>query len=123
LFSNLYPLSRKYSKKESFKVPFGKRKHGASVVKKREGIINTLAAQSSAYLFVMIGIIAVFNFSGVLVGLRKICVSQIFGWLAAFGVGYLLKLEFKKNLLYSISIAVIISVITIALSIAFPAAI
>jgi len=93
------------------------------VVKKRGGIINTLAAQSSAYLFVMIGILAVFNLSGVLVRLGKICVSQIFGWLAAFGVGYLLKLELKKNLLYSISIAVIISVITIALSIAFPAAI
>jgi hypothetical protein len=93
------------------------------VVEKREGIINILAAQFSAYLFVMIGIITIFNFSAVLVGLGKICVSQIFGWLAAFGVGYLLKLEFKKNLLYSISIAVIISVITIALSIAFPAAI
>jgi len=84
------------------------------VVKKRGGIINTLAAQSSAYLFVMIGVLTVFNLSGALKELVKICVSQIFGWLAAFGVGYLLKLELKKNLLYSILIAVIISVISIA---------
>lgn len=88
------------------------------MVKKGAGIINTLAVQCSAYLFVMIGVLSAFNLSHVLVGLGKICVSQIFGWLAAFGAGYLLKLELKKNLLYSISIAVIISVTTIALSIA-----
>jgi len=62
--------------------------------------------------------LAVFNLSRALMGLGKIGVSQIFGWIAAFSVGYLLKLEFKKNLLYSISITVIISVITIALYVA-----
>jgi hypothetical protein len=104
-----------------FKIIFNEQRYGVSMAektgKKSFDPISILALQCSIYLFVLLAFITIFKFSSSFVTYR-IYISPIFGWLAAFGVGYPLKVELKKNLIYSISIAVIISVITIALSIA-----
>jgi len=103
-----------------FKIFFNEQHYGVCMAKKTGKSfdpISILALQCSVYLFVLLAFITIFKFSSSLVTYR-IYISPIFGWLAAFGVGYPLKVELKKNLIYSISIAVIISVITIALSIA-----
>jgi hypothetical protein len=105
-----------------FKIFFDEQRYGVHMAektgKKSFDLISVLALQCSVYLLVLLVFITIFKlFFPSIVGYR-IYISPIFGWLAAFAVGYPLKVEPKKNLIYSISIAVIISVITIALSVA-----
>ena len=103
-----------------FKIFFNEQRYGVRMAektgKKSFDPISVLALQCSVYLFVLLAFITIFKYFPSIVAYR-IYISPIFGWLAAFGIGYLLKVEPKKNLIYSISIAVIISVITIALSV------
>ena len=104
-----------------FKIIFNEQHYGVRMAektgKKSFDLISVLALQCSVYLFVLLAFITIFKFSSSLVSYR-IYISPIFGWLVAFGIGYPLKVEPKKNLIYSISIAVVVSVITIALSVA-----
>jgi hypothetical protein len=104
-----------------FKIIFNEQHYGVRMAEKTGeksfDPISVLALQCSVYLFVLLAFITIFKSFPSIVAYR-IYISPIFGWLAAFGIGYPLKLEPKKNLIYSISIAIIISVITIALSVA-----